>query len=319
MYTFILMSSRGNLVRQYTITRGRAVLLGFLILAVCLGTIGGLGSSLFQNHQLANAKKTLEATLTENERLTQAVAELTLVNEEMKDIRRMAKTIQQGLGILSQNDGDSPVPWMPEGAQGPADTHQQDISGIGGTPGHTHDKTETLTPSLLKQAIMPLYNHVNEHQKQIDGYPSILPVKLEKENGEKHVFWYSSRFGWRIHPLTKKREFHQGLDIKTQPGVPVIAAADGEVTKAQRNGYLGKAVEVNHIALQLKTLYAHLNGYADGIKVGKKVKRGDVIGYVGNTGRSTGPHLHYGIYDFKEKQWVNPNKYIFDQQPAFPR
>ena len=80
--------------------------------------------------------------------------------------------------------------------------------------------------------------------------------------------------GRRIHPLTKRREFHQGLDIKTRAGVPVIAAADGTVVQIGKSGYLGNTVEIRHEASQFKTLYAHLKGYADKLKVGQKVARG---------------------------------------------
>ena len=173
-----------------------------------------------------------------------------------------------------------------------------------------------LTPSTLKHEILSLYDYISEHQKQLDGYPSILPVKLQQENGEKYSYWYSSGFGWRIHPLTKKREFHQGLDIKTLSGVPVIAAANGIIVKAETNGYFGKTVEIEHEGDHFKTLYAHLKDYAEGLEVEQKVTRGQIIGYVGNTGRSTGAHLHYAVYEIEKERWVNPIKYILDQQPT---
>ena len=119
-----------------------------------------------------------------------------------------------------------------------------------------------------------------------------------------------------MHPLTKQREFHQGLDIKTPSGIPVIAAAGGSVAAVKTNGNLGKTIEIEHETLLLKTLYAHLEDYADGLKVGDQVTRGQLIGYVGNTGRSTGTHLHYGIYDRKKERWINPINYILDQQPT---
>lgn len=255
------------------------------------------------------------------EQLTQAKrqveSELADVNEEIEDIRQMAEQIQQALGILGQGGGDSSVPWIPAESEGSADTQQANVPAIDGTSDDTHEKQELLRPSLLKHKIQLLHNHISEHQKQLNGYPSILPVKLKQENGEEHVYWYSSRFGWRTHPLTKKREFHQGLDIKTQSGVPVIAAADGKVVKIERSGYLGKTIEIDHEGEKFKTLYAHLKDYAADLKVGEQVVRGQIIGYVGNTGRSTGAHLHYGIYDIETEKWVNPIQYILDQRPTF--
>ncbi len=321
MYTLILMSFRGNSVRQHVIDQGRLLLLFFVIFAVFLTMIGGLGYGLFQKWQRASSEKRLQASQEEIDKLMQAKLQVELklagVNEEMKDIRQMTEKIQLALGILGQGGGGSSVYWVPEGTEGSADTRQENASGTDSTSDHTHEKQESLTPSILKHEILPLYDYVSERQRRIDGYPSILPVKLQQENGETYGYWYSSGFGRRTHPLTKKREFHQGLDIKTRSGVPVIATADGTVVKAQRTGYLGKIIEIDHEGDRFKTLYAHLKDYADGLKVGQKVTRGQIIGYVGNTGRSTGAHLHYGVYNMKKKKWVNPFKYIFDQQPTF--
>ena len=321
MYTLIFMSARGNSVRQHTIRRRHILLFSSALVLLCLVGIGGLNYGLFQKQQRTSSEeKLLASTEKQIEQLTQAKrqveSELADVNEEMKDILQMVEQIQEALGILGQGGGDSSGAWVPEGTEGSADTQQANTAAIGGTPEDTPEKQEPLTPSLLKQKILLLYDHISTHQKQLDGYPSILPVKLEQEDREKHVYWYSSGFGWRTHPLTKKREFHQGLDIKTQSGVPVIAAATGSVVKIGTSGYLGKTIEIDHEGEKFKTLYAHLKGYAEGLKVGEKVTRGQIIGYVGNTGRSTGAHLHYGVYDMPKERWVNPIKYILDQQPT---
>ena len=321
MYTLIFMSSHGNSVRQHTITRGHVLFLFSALLLLCLGGIGGFYYGLSQKQQRTSSEKELLASTEQQiEQLTQAKhqaeSKLADVNEEMKDILEMVEQIQEALGILGQGGGDSSGDWVPEGTEESADTQQANAAAIAGTSEDTPEKQEPLTPSLLKQKVLLLHDHIREHQKLLDGYPSILPVKLEQEGGEKHVYWYSSGFGWRIHPLTKKREFHQGLDIKTQSGVPVIAAAAGSVVKVETNGYLGKTVEIEHEGEKFKTLYAHLKGYAEGLKVGEEVARGQIIGYVGNTGRSTGAHLHYSVYDIPKERWVNPIKYILDQQPT---
>ena len=321
MYTVVFISSRGNSVRQHTINKGHILLFALAVLILLLAGISGIGYGLFQKLHEAGAEKRLQASLAENDQLMKAKlqveSELAGVNEEMKDIRQMAEKIQQALGILGQGGGDSNIPEVIEGTEKPIDTQQENASAIDSLLDHTNETQESLTPSILKHEILFLYDYVSEHQKQLDGYPSILPVKLQQENGEKYGYWYSSGFGWRTHPLTRKREFHQGLDIKTRSGVPVIAAADGSVVTVERSGYLGKTVEIDHEGDGFKTLYAHLKAYADELKVGQKVTRGQIIGYVGNTGRSTGAHLHYGVYDMKKEKWVNPITYIFDQQPTF--
>ena len=320
MYTLILLSARRNSVRQHAISQGHLLLFSCFILALLLTAISGIGYGIFQRYQRTKSEKELQASTEEIKKLVhaklQVELELAAVNEEMNGIRRMAEKIQEALGILGQGGGDGSMHWNPEDAEGQAKPEQEDISAITDAKPHTHEMPGSITPSILKQEVQPLYNYVSEHQKQIDGYPSILPVELQKTDGKKHAFWYSSRFGWRIHPLTRKREFHQGLDIKTRAGVPVIATADGTVMKVKKSGHLGKIVEIAHDGPQFKTLYAHLKGYADGLKVGHRVTRGQVIGYVGNTGRSTGAHLHYAVYDRSKERWVNPLAYIFDQQPT---
>lgn len=322
MYTLILMSSRGDSVRQQAIRQGHVLFFLIVVPVLFLAGLGGLGYGLFQKQQRAVSEKSLQTSMGKFEELVRAKlqieSELTAIDEEMHSIRQMSKQIQQTLGILGQGGGNINATWSPEEeTAGKADPRQEDPSTIPGTATEPQEEQTLLTPRILKQEIQLLYEYVSEHQQQIDGYPSILPVDLQKSDGEKYGFWYSSRFGWRTHPLTKKREFHQGLDIKTRSGVPVIAAADGTVMKAERESYLGNVVEITHEGLHFKTLYAHLKGYPDEFKVGQKVKRGQVIGYVGNTGRSTGAHLHYGIYDVTKEKWVNPLVYIFDQQPTF--
>ena len=320
MYILVFISSRENSVRQHIISKGHILLFALTVLVLLSIGISGIGYGLFQKFHETGAEKRLQASLEENDKLMQAKLQVELeladVNEEMKDIRHMAKKIQEALGILGQGGGDS-IPWESEGTEEQTAAQQENAEATTDAATHENEMQKPLTSRILKEEILPLYNYASTHQKQIDGYPSILPVKLQQENGEKYGFWYSSPYGWRIHPLTKKREFHQGLDIKTRAGVPVIAAADGTVSKIERNGYLGKTVEITHGGDQFKTLYAHLKGYADGLKVGHEVVRGDIIGYVGNTGRSTGSHLHYGVYDPKREKWVNPINYILDQQPTF--
>ena len=113
----------------------------------------------------------------------------------------------------------------------------------------------------------------------------------------------SSPFGVRFHPILKYRIFHKGVDLATPMNTKIYAAADGRIELLGRKGGYGKYISIIH-ANGWKTAYAHMNGYRKDLKVGSYVKRGDVIGYVGSTGRSTGPHLHFEV--IKNKQIVNP-------------
>ena len=104
----------------------------------------------------------------------------------------------------------------------------------------------------------------------------------------------SSHYGKRKHPVLGYTKLHKGTDFAAPRGTPIYAAGNGVIERASRWSSYGNYIRIRH-ANGYKTAYAHLNGYAKGIKSGKRVKQGDVIGYVGTTGRSTGPHLHYEV------------------------
>ena len=99
----------------------------------------------------------------------------------------------------------------------------------------------------------------------------------------------------RLHPILKVRRPHLGVDYGAPRGTPIVATADGKVIRASRKGGYGKTIILRH-GQNYRTLYAHLSRYAKGLRKGKWVKKGQVIGYVGSTGLSTGPHLHYEIH-----------------------
>src|SRR5690242_6427127 len=104
--------------------------------------------------------------------------------------------------------------------------------------------------------------------------------------------WLTGTFGGRSDPFTGEPGFHQGLDISTEKGSPVYATADGDVESAAYSGDYGNLIQLKH-GFGLTTRYGHLSAFA--VKPGEHVRRGDVIGYVGSTGRSTGAHVHYEI------------------------
>lgn len=113
----------------------------------------------------------------------------------------------------------------------------------------------------------------------------------------------SSNFGYRVHPIAGYRKMHQGMDFSASTGTPIIAPADGVVVEARRWGGYGNWIRLRH-ANGLETGYAHMSRYAAGMRAGQRVTQGQVIGYVGNTGNSTGPHLHYEMW--RNGQRINP-------------
>lgn len=113
----------------------------------------------------------------------------------------------------------------------------------------------------------------------------------------------SSPYGWRRHPILMYRIFHSGADLACPSGTPIYAAADGVITHIGRKGAYGKYIRMKH-AGRYETAYGHMNGYRSGLKNGSRVKRGEIIGYVGATGRATGPHLHFEVW--KNGKTINP-------------
>jgi murein DD-endopeptidase MepM/ murein hydrolase activator NlpD len=113
----------------------------------------------------------------------------------------------------------------------------------------------------------------------------------------------SSGFGKRRHPVLGYTKVHRGVDFAAPKGVPIMAAGDGVIESIGRNGNYGKYIRIRHNS-NYKTAYAHMSRFQRGLKRGTRVRQGSTIGYVGSTGRSTGPHLHYEV--LKNGRQVNP-------------
>ena len=140
------------------------------------------------------------------------------------------------------------------------------------------------------------------NKKKLASLPSIQPLS------NKDLKRMVSGWGYRMHPTLKIKKFHYGLDFTASTGTPIYATGNGTVEKVKytRFGY-GKHIIINH-GYEYKTLYAHLSKY--NVKKGEKVTRGQVIGFVGNTGRSVAPHLHYEV--LKNGKKVNPAPYCYN-------
>lgn len=135
-------------------------------------------------------------------------------------------------------------------------------------------------------------------QRRLVSTPSIWPTKG----------WVTSRFGYRISPFTGARQFHSGLDIAGRPGTPVVAPADGRVVQVGPNGALGRTVVLDH-GYGIRTTFGHNSDVI--VQRGQRVERGEKIAFLGSTGRSTGPHLHYMVQ--VDGRRVDPMNYILDE------
>ena len=167
---------------------------------------------------------------------------------------------------------------------------------------NTTQKMDMLNRQLYIQSksfdeVVDLFKN---HDEMLKCIPAIQPV------ANKNLKYTASGYGMRIDPVYKTAKFHNGMDFSANIGTPVYATGDGVIKKAGWQSGYGKIIVVSH-GFGYETWYAHLNKY--NVRVGQKVVRGEVIGEVGNTGKSTGPHLHYEVH-LKGKV-VNPVNYYF--------
>ena len=177
-------------------------------------------------------------------------------------------------------------------------------AGIGGSepidePGDLKDDLLYLESRLenMDQSMDMLQEELDRDQQWISTMPAIVPTKG----------LFTSRFGYRRDPVTKGRAFHQGIDIVAPRGKEIYATGDGIVTQAGRAQGLGKAVTISH-GFGIKTRYGHMSKIE--VEEGQEVRRGEIIGRVGSTGRSTGNHVHYEVHVDGKAQ--NPLAYILD-------
>jgi murein DD-endopeptidase MepM/ murein hydrolase activator NlpD len=172
----------------------------------------------------------------------------------------------------------------------------------------TTKKIDQITKQLYIQS--KSFDYVIELAKNkavmLASIPAIQPVS------NKNLKQMASGFGMRIHPIYKTQQFHDGMDFTAKIGTPIYATGNGKIEKVESSarGY-GKYVIIDH-GFGYKTLYAHMSKFK--VTIGQKVNRGDVIGYVGNTGLSSGPHLHYEVHKYGEK--INPVNFYFNDLTA---
>ena len=173
---------------------------------------------------------------------------------------------------------------------------------------NTSKKIDQLTKQLYLQSksFDEVIDLAKNKSNMLASIPAIQPV------ANKDLKRMASGYGYRIHPIYKTRKMHYGMDFSAKTGTEIYSTGDGVVSKVKRSkrGY-GNYVKINH-GFGYETLYAHMSKYI--VKKGQKVKRGEIIGFVGNSGISTAPHLHYEVR--KDNKKINPlNFYYNDLSP----
>jgi murein DD-endopeptidase MepM/ murein hydrolase activator NlpD len=170
-------------------------------------------------------------------------------------------------------------------------------------------KLDILSKQLVIQSksLDEIVKLAKNKEEMLASIPAIMPVEKGK------LLRMASGYGMRMHPILKIRKMHEGMDFSAKRGTPIFASGNGKIIRANRSSTYGNVIYIDH-GYGYETRYAHMNKFAKGIRKGKKVKRGDLIGYVGNTGRSVAPHLHYEVL-YKDRH-VNPIDFYFGNLSA---
>ena len=280
-YTVIIADRSSGVVRRATISL--RPFLTTLAVSVAIPILIGLGAKWSARTQVAQLQATNAALQVENGSYRAATGELTTQIQSLEDVIT-------DLGTRAKLD--------PEQARAmqklPAIVKSRAAGGAAINPTASELSKIALnspedTFGLLRDVLQGLETRLTSVRRVVErrealaaATPSIWPA-----HG-----WLTGTFGGRSDPFTNEPAFHQGLDISTDKGQPVYATADGEVETAAYTGDYGNLIQIKH-GFGLTTRYGHLSAF--NVKVGQTVSRGDVIGYVGATGRATGAHVHYEI------------------------
>lgn len=279
-YTIVLADRRTGVVRRFTVGLWPSVAAGTFMLA--LPVLIGTGAALKAKSDVAALYASAAALEVENESYRVATEALS------GQIQGLQSAITE-LGAHAALDPTlaSAMDRLPAVVKNRAMGGAGDSFSAGSSLPALQSPESTF--GLLREILEGIENRLTAARGDVDrlnalaaATPSIWPA-----HG-----WLSSSVGRRTDPITGGEDYHQGLDISADAGSPVYATADGTVNVARREGAYGNLITIDH-GYGLETRYGHLSKYE--VKAGAKVKRGDVIGRVGSTGRATGPHLHYEV------------------------
>lgn len=304
-FTVLFIDDKGSPVRESRISKGS---IQFLAVVAFLGvTAIGIGIYKYMNLNHAFAAN------------TQLMAQLEKQQSVIEGQRDQIKTFAQDINVLkakliSLNQFEQKIRIMANLE------HKADQASLFAIGGSMPDDLDTSLP--LSQEHDHLVREMHDHMEQVEQASSVqessFDMLLKSLQSKKNLLaatpslrpvdgWISSDFGYRVSPFTGRKEFHKGLDIATRQGTPIIAPADGLVTFAGDKWLMGNMLTLDH-GFGMVTRYGHIHKFVK--HKGDRVKRGDVIALVGNTGRSTGPHLHYEVR--LNGVPVDPQKYILD-------
>ena len=304
-YSVIIVSDARSTNKEFAVSAKfiKNAILAFSFLIIFFGFI------IFQYLTMTLDKQKMKRLEFESRDKKQKISELSstieVLNQRLKNMETYKERIMVATGLTS------PLALKEVGSGGPESNNQ--LSG-------DFPLAQKILPnnnSLPKQSLLSKTKEIKENAKKIEDQLQSVERYVNQRKlqlAATPAIWptrgyLSDDFGNRTHPFTGKVEFHSGQDIATQLGNNVIAPADGIVLVAEAREYYGNMIMIDH-DFGYVTYYGHLSGF--NVREGQRVKRYDVIGYVGTTGRSSGPHLHYEVRYFDKP--LNPLDFILDTQ-----
>lgn len=303
--TFFIFGNSGAPVKQFIVSKAFLFFLGFLLMAGI--TAVGFGAYDYYNLKMAaleaqelrtSVEVQQEEIAIQRKQIQTFASEINVLKTKLLALNNFEKRIRVVAGIDNVDEQG--------GIFGIGGSAPEDIdAGLALTERHNdliremHDQVKQLTLASISQegGFDALLQHLIDQGNLLARTPAIRPT-----DG-----MLTSKFGMRRSPFTGRSEFHKGLDIANRKGTPVFATADGNVIYADKKSFWGNLIVIDH-GHGMVTRYAHLNKFL--VKPGDTVKRGQKIAEVGNTGRSTGPHLHYEVS--LNGTPVDPKKYILN-------
>lgn len=299
-YTILVADRATGVVRRFTVSLRPALAAVTVVLA--LPVLIGLGARWSVRVELADLRARNVALVMENEsyraatgQLAAQVSSLQAAIAELSDRATVDPAVQRAMRGLPELDRAR--------AMGGGVTREPARSLFSATlnsPENTFGLLRELLTALESRLETVRYG-IERRQALAAATPSMWPA----------AGWLSSGFGSRSDPFDGDDSFHPGIDISAGYGAPVYATADGRVESAAYSGNYGNLVVIDH-GFGIATRYGHLSRFA--VRAGQTVKRGDLIGYVGSTGRSTSPHLHYEVT--LNGRLINPLRLLTERRPS---
>ena len=295
--TVMLIPGHAGNVRRFTLRRKLirivgGVLVGFAVLFL------GLSVDYVRVRSLNSDLADLQGEVLEQRAQIEAYAER--MGGLAESLRRVGR-FDRKLRVIADLDPADPFPLPGVGGVDGEFLEPHQLVSLGSQRRHERmlEGLDQLSEAARSEeaSLGELIRHLENQTAQLAATPSVTPTKG----------WVTSGFGYRSSPFTRNREFHRGIDIAGRVGTSVVAPADGRVRFAGSKRSLGNSIVLEH-GYGIESLYGHLSEL--GVKVGQRVRRGEQIGAMGSTGRSTGPHLHYQVE--VNGAPVNPRNYILD-------